>query len=130
MLTPTGYIGESDIDTLEAVLRAAPGLNAEAVISLPLDITWATSEWVEVLIDLAAATPAPKAIMLTGLPREGVPAKEILFNLRLVASQVPQSAFCARPDGPRRARRVDRNQQRHAKIDPARPAAAARRESR
>ncbi len=93
MLTPTGYIGESDIDTLEAVLRAAPGLNAEAVISLPLDITWATSEWVEVLIDLAAATPAPKAIMLTGLPREGVPAKEILFNLRLVASQVPQSAF-------------------------------------
>jgi DNA modification methylase len=93
VLTPTGYIPESDIDTLQAVLRAAPGLNAEAVISLPLDITWAASEWVDVLIDLAAATPAPKAIMMTGLPREAVPAKEILHNLRLIASQVPQVAF-------------------------------------
>ena len=34
-LTPTGYIGESDIDSLEAVLRAAPGLNAQAIVSLP-----------------------------------------------------------------------------------------------
>jgi DNA modification methylase len=93
VLTPTGYIGESDIDSLEAVLRAAPGLNAEAVISLPLDITWATTEWVDVLVDLAAATPAPKAIMTTGLPRDPVLAKEILANLRLVASQVPQAAF-------------------------------------
>ena len=50
------------------MLQAAPDLNAEAVISLPPDITWATSEWVDVLIDLAAATIAPKAIMLTGLP--------------------------------------------------------------
>ena len=93
MLTPTGYIAESDIDSLEAVLHAAPALNAQAVVSLPLDITWATSEWVDVLIDLAAATPAPKAIMLTGLPRDPVSAKEILANLRLVASQVPQVAF-------------------------------------
>jgi hypothetical protein len=93
VLTPTGYIAESDIDSLEAVLHAAPGLNAQAVVSLPLDIIWATSEWVDVLIDLAAATPAPKAIMLTGLPRDPVSAKEILANLRLVASQVPQVAF-------------------------------------
>lgn len=93
VLTPTGYIGGKDIDTLEAVLRAAPGLNAEAVISLPLDITWATTELVDVLVDLAAATPAPKAIMMTGLPREAVLAKEILANLRLIASQVPQAAF-------------------------------------
>lgn len=93
VLTPTGYIGEADIDTLEAVLRAAPGLNAEAVISLPLDITWATTEWVDVLVDLAAATPVPKAIMMTGLPREAVLAKEILANLRLIASQVPQAVF-------------------------------------
>jgi hypothetical protein len=93
ILTPTGYIGASDIDSLEAVLRAAPGLNAEAIISLPLDITWATAEWVDVLIDLTTATPAPKAIMMTGLPHDQVLAKEILANLRLVASQVPQVAF-------------------------------------
>jgi len=93
VLTPTGYIGESDIDSLEAVLRAAPGLNAEAMMSLPLDITWATTECVDVLVDLAAATPAPKAIMMTDLPRDPVLAKEILANLRLVASQVPQAAF-------------------------------------
>lgn len=93
VLTPTGYIGESDIDTLEAVLRAAPGLNAEAVISLPLDITWATSEWVDVLVDLAEPVLAPKAIMMTGLPRDPVSAKEILANLRLIASRVPQVAF-------------------------------------
>jgi DNA modification methylase len=93
VLTPTGFIRGADIDTLQAVLGAAPGLSAETVISLPLDITWATSEWADVLIDLAAATPAPKAIMMTGLPREAVPAKEILHNLRLIASQVPQAAF-------------------------------------
>jgi len=93
VLTPTGYIGASDIDSLEAVLRAAPSLNAEAIISLPLDITWVTAEWVDVLIDLATATPTPKAIMVTGLPHDRVLAKEILANLRLVASQVPQVAF-------------------------------------
>lgn len=93
VLTPTGYIGESDIDSLEAVLRAAPGLNAQAIVSLPLDISWATTEWVDILIDLAAATPVPKAIMVTGLPRDSVSAKEILANLRLIASQGPQVLF-------------------------------------
>jgi hypothetical protein len=92
VLTPTGYIGASDIDSLQAVLAAAPGLNAQAIVSLPLDITWATNEWAGVLAELAAATPAPKAIMVTGLPRNPAQAKEILNNLRYVASQVPQAA--------------------------------------
>jgi DNA modification methylase len=90
VLTPTGYIGAADIASLGAVLDAAPALNPQAVVSLPLDITWATYEWMEILIDMAASTPVPKAIMFSSIPSRPSAAKEILANLRLIASEIPQ----------------------------------------
>lgn len=90
VLTPTGYIDATDVPSLAAVLNAAPALNPQAIISLPLDITWLTYHWVDILIDMAISTPAPKAIMLSELPRRPSTAKEILANLRLVATTVPQ----------------------------------------
>ncbi len=90
VLTPTGYIGAADVASLEAVLNAASTLYSQAVVSLPLDITWATFEWIDILIEMASSTPVPKAIMFSGLPREPGAAVEVLANLRRVASGIPQ----------------------------------------
>jgi DNA modification methylase len=90
VLTPTGYIDAGDIASLAAVLDAAPALNSQAIISLPLDITWLTYDWIDLLIEMAASTPAPKAIMLNELPHRPSAAKEIMANLRLIATEVPQ----------------------------------------
>jgi hypothetical protein len=90
VLTPTGYIGAADVDSLAAVLDAAPARNSRAVVSLPLDITWATYEWIETLIDMVASTPTPKAMMFTSHFGAGIAVKEILANLRLIVSEVPQ----------------------------------------
>lgn len=90
VLTPTGYIDATDVASLAAVLNAGPALNPQAIISLPLDIAWLTYHWVDILIDMAASTPAPKVLMLSELPRRPSAAKEILANLRLVANAVPQ----------------------------------------
>lgn len=72
------------------MLDAAPNVNSQAIISLPLDNSWLTFNWIDILIEMAASTPAPKAIMLNDLPRKPSAAKEILSNLRLIASEVPQ----------------------------------------
>ena len=90
VLTPTGYIDAADVASLAAVLDAAPALDPQSIISLPLDVTWLTYDWIDILIEMAASTPAPKAIMISGLPRRPSAAKEILANLRLVATEVPQ----------------------------------------
>ena len=90
VLTPTGYIDAADVASLAAVLDAAPALDPQSIISLPLDVTWLTYNWIDILIEMAASTPAPKAIMISGLPRRPSAAKEILANLRLVATEVPQ----------------------------------------
>jgi hypothetical protein len=92
-LTPTGYIGASDVATLAAVLDVAPALNPQAIISLPLDIDWLTYDWIDILIEMVASTPAPKAIMLSELPRKPSAMKEILANLRLIAAEVPQTGL-------------------------------------
>jgi hypothetical protein len=78
---------------LAAVLDVAPTLSPQTIISLPLDATWLTYDWIDILIEMAASTPAPKAIMISGLPRRPSAAKEILANLRLVATEVPQVGF-------------------------------------
>jgi len=93
VLTPTGYIDATGVSTLAAVLDAAPTLNSQAIISLPLDIAWLTYDWIDILIEMTASTPAPKAVMLSELPRKPSAAKEILANLHLLAAEVPQTAL-------------------------------------
>lgn len=90
VLTPTGYVDAGDIASLAAVLDAAPALNPQAIISLPLDIIWLTYDWIDILIEMTSSTPSPKAIMLSELPRKPSAMKEILANLRLLAREVPQ----------------------------------------
>ncbi len=90
VLTPTGYIEAGDVNSLAAVLDAAPTVNSKTIISLPLDNSWLTFNWIDIFIEMAAATPAPKALMLDELPRKPSIAKEILANLRLIASDVSQ----------------------------------------
>ncbi len=55
-----------------------------------MDITWLTYDWIDILIEMTASITAPKAIMLSGLPRKPSAAKEILANLRMFADEVPQ----------------------------------------
>ena len=93
VFTPTGYIDVGDIPSLAAVLNAAPTLGSQAVVSLPLDISWVTAEWVDILIDMASSTSLPKAIMFNRAPRKPGSIKEVLVNLRLIATEIPQVGF-------------------------------------
>jgi site-specific DNA-methyltransferase (adenine-specific) len=90
VLTPTCYIGEGDAESLDAVLKAAPGLGAQAIVSLPLDIAWASSKWVEMLVDMMRKTHTPKALMFTSYPPRPRMVREIVANLRLIAAEVPR----------------------------------------
>ena len=49
VLTPTGYIEAADVNSLAAVLDAAPTVNSKAIISLPLDNSWLTFNWIDSL---------------------------------------------------------------------------------
>jgi hypothetical protein len=90
VLTPTRYIAAADEASLKAVIDTAAGLPPWAIISLPLDSAWISSQWIDRLIQMLRGVKTPKAVMIGSAPEGAI---ERQANLRRLTTEVTSVAL-------------------------------------